>query len=87
MSITFKPDTRELESAIAEALASATLFAQAKIAEITPRDLERLPQDIDRKDGKAPRRSTYFKPVNIGGHWYAGVSGQLKRSVASETVS
>ncbi len=62
---------RELNDAIEMALLGTTQYLQAKIVDVTPRDLNRLPQNINRKDGEDPHRSTHFKPVNIGGNWYA----------------
>ncbi len=83
----FKLDQAPLDRALELALLGATQFVQSKIVPITPRDAERLPQNINRKDGLAPTRSTYFKPVSIGGNWYSGISGKLKQSIAHEAVS
>lgn len=82
--IEFIPDAKELESALDFALLWATQFLQAKILDIAPRDLERLPENINRKDGKKPKRSTHFKPINIAGSWYSGISGKLKQSISHE---
>lgn len=70
MAAEFTLDTKALRAALDLSLKAATVFAKDKITEITPRDLERLPQDINRKDGKEPHRSSHYKPVNIGGNWY-----------------
>lgn len=82
---TFRPQA--LEEAIAYALREAGLFVVDEVVKITPRDLERLPQSISRKDGKPPKRSSASKPVLIDGEWYPGVTGNLKRSIKSEVVS
>ena len=78
----YKPD--EFERALEKSLLWTVQFLQAQIIDITPRDLERLPQNINRKDGKAPMRSTHFKPVSVGGNWYPGITGKLKQSIAHQ---
>lgn len=57
---TFTPQPEALNRALEIALAGTTQYLQAKITPITPRDPSRLPQAIDRKDGKRPIRSTYY---------------------------
>lgn len=84
---TFTLQPEELNRALEFALIGTTQYLQSKITPITPRDQERLPNTIDRKDGKRPNRSTYFGTVSIGGHWYAGVSGKLKQSITHESVN
>lgn len=64
-----------------------SLFFHDEILKITPRDLERLPiNNIDRKDGKKPVRSSHFKPVFVNWHWYEWVSWMLKKSIISEKI-
>ena len=46
----FKLNTREFDMAVDMALVGTVEFLQKKISEITPRDLDRLPQSINRKD-------------------------------------
>lgn len=87
MSYTIKIDTSVVADALEYALIGTAQVGLEEIVKITPRDPKRMPQNIDRKDGKKPNRSTHFKPVNIGGHWYQWVSGMLKRSVAMEKTS
>lgn len=76
-----------LDEAIEFGLLEVVLFLQDKIIEITPRDKDRLPQTINRKDGKAPYRSSYYKPVMIGGNWYEWVSWNLKKSIWHERLN
>lgn len=75
-----------IDEAVDFALTEVCLFLVSKIIEVTPRDLDRLPQNINRKDWKAPSRSSYFKPVQINWNWYEGVTGTLKRSVSHEKI-
>lgn len=82
----FQIDTNAFKKEARIAMIAGVQFANTKIVEITPRDWSRPPQDIDRKDGKAPRRSRGRQPVSHGGHWYAGVTGNLRRSVTYEEV-
>lgn len=67
----FKLEPKALESALRFALIGTTEFLEVEVIKNTPRDQERLPQNINRKDGLAPHRSTYYKPTKIGGNWYA----------------
>jgi HK97 gp10 family phage protein len=74
---------RAFDEAINAGLAQVWLMLVNEIVKITPRDIERLPiNDIDRKDGKTPIRRTGRKPVQVFGHWYEWVTGNLKRSIA-----
>lgn len=50
MSYVVKVDTREVSEALSAALVEAAAFTAEQIVEITPRDLKRMPQNIDRKD-------------------------------------
>lgn len=75
-----------IDDAVDFALQDMVLFLQQKIKEITPRDKNRLPQNINRKDGKAPHRSKR-PPVRIWGNWYPWVTGNLKRSISHEKIT
>jgi hypothetical protein len=59
-----------LDEAVEFATLEVVLFLQGKIKYNTPRDKNRLPENINRKDGKKPYRSSFYKPVMIGGNWY-----------------
>ncbi|NDK09756.1 hypothetical protein GW846_03175 [Candidatus Gracilibacteria bacterium] len=74
-----------MEQAINFALLEVTVFLEQKIRENTPRDKNRLPDNINRKDGLAPIRKGR-NPVIIGGNWYEGVTGNLKRSIGHEKL-
>lgn len=71
-----------MQEGMKQALNAAALVATDEMRRIAPRDLTtpRLPQNIDRKDGKKPHRSRRGV-VNYGGHWYEGVTGNLKQSI------
>lgn len=75
-----------LEKAISFWLKEVTLFFQDEILKITPRDLLRLPESIDRKDWQKPYRSTPYKPVFINWHWYVWVTWNLKKSIVHEEL-
>lgn len=74
-----------IEEAIDFALKDVSLFFEQKIRENTPRDLERLPNNINRKDWLAPTRK-WMNPVMIGWNWYEWVTGNLKRSIGHEKI-
>lgn len=79
----FEVNEKAFEDAMQFALTEVGLVLQDEIVKVTPRDLERLPiNNIDRKDGKTPIRRSGRRPVQIFGHWYEGVTGNLKRSIA-----
>lgn len=81
--MTLEVNEKAFEDAIQYALTEVWLILHDEIVKITPRDLERLPVDnIDRKDGKTPIRRNGPRPVQIFWHWYSGVTGNLKRSIA-----
>ncbi len=83
----FELDTSTLKKEAHMALFAWVNFAHNKIIEITPRDEKRMPQNIDRKDGKIPIRNTWpFRPVFKNWHWYVWVSGNLRKSVQMEEV-
>lgn len=60
-----------MQEGMKQALQAAAVVAADEMRRIAPRDLTtpRLPKNIDRKDGKKPRRSRRGV-VNYGGHWY-----------------
>ena len=74
------------DEAVDFALQEVSLFLVDEIVKITPRDLNRLPNNINRKDGKAPYRSSHYKPVQIWWNWYEWVTGMLKRSISHEKI-
>lgn len=87
MTVKFEINRAELDNAIEYALAWATFIAVDEISKITPRDKERMPQNINRKDWLEPHRNTHFKPVNIGWNWYMWVSWALARSIWFQKMS
>lgn len=74
---------RAFNEAIIAWLAAVWLLLVDETVKIAPRDYKRLPiNTIDRKDGKAPIRRTGRRPIQIFGHWYEWVTGNLKQSIA-----
>lgn len=74
----------DFEKALDDSLQLTALKMVGDIQKITPRDKDRLPNNINRKDGQAPRRQGGV--VNIGGNFYPQVTGSLKRSIAFQRV-
>ncbi|MCP4523343.1 MAG: hypothetical protein GY828_03925 [Candidatus Gracilibacteria bacterium] len=86
--VEFSLNTYAIEKSIDESLSITSNLLVAKVRENTPRDKKRLPKNtINRKDGKKPFRSSHYKPVQINGNWYEGVTGNLKRSISMEKLS
>lgn len=71
-----------LEEMVGHALEAAALVAVEDIVEVTPRDLERPPRNINRKDGKRPIRKRGV--TSFGGNFYPQVTGNLKKSIGYE---
>lgn len=55
---TFEIDKSAFIKEARTAMVSGVQFAQSRIVDMTPRDWNRAPQSIDRKDGKKPIRNT-----------------------------
>ncbi len=75
---------RVLNEWLNAALEAAALVAVDEIVKVAPRNLEDLPKNINRKDGKTPIRRWKRKPVMIFGNWYEWVTGNLQKSIAYE---
>lgn len=71
-----------IEEMAYNALEAAALVAVEKIVEVTPRDLERPPKNINRKDGKRPKRKRGV--TSFGGNFYPQVTGNLGKSIGYE---
>lgn len=71
-----------LRNIVSHALEAAALVAVDAIVEVTPRDKKRLPKNINRKDGKRPKRKKGV--VSILGNYYPAVTGNLKKSIGYE---
>ncbi len=83
----FSLNTIALKRSIDESVQITSNILTSKVREITPRDKDRLPKNnIDRKDWKAPERSSHYKPVQIEWHWYEWVTWNLKRSIWMQKI-
>lgn len=74
-------------------LAWASLFEEIS-KENAPRNIDDLPQNINRKDWKKPERNVkkdnkhyYREPVKIKWNYYSWVTWNLKRSIWTENTS
>lgn len=84
----FTFDDRLFINAIDKALLSWSNLLFDKTLELVPRDIKRLPKNINRKDWRKPKRNIrvwnrnwYRKPVEISWNWYSWVTWNLKRSI------
>jgi hypothetical protein len=78
---TFEIDSNAFVKEAWISMLAGVQVAQDFIIAYTPRDWDRPPQNIDRKDGKTPIRNTWRRPVFKDWHWYQWVTGNLKRSI------
>ncbi len=81
---TVELNERLLNEAAWAGLAAWALVLVDEIVKVAPRTLEWLPKHtLDRKDWKAPKWSRPgVRPVQIFGHWYEWVTGNLKKSIS-----
>jgi len=80
----FTLNTKEITKAIKWAMLDSVQLLEERILEITPRDPKRLPQNINRKDWKKPKRRWWV--ASVGGNYYPQVTGNLKRSIAYQEI-
>lgn len=80
----FQIDPNVFKKEVRTAMLAGVQYGAGKIVEMTPRDWTRPPQNINRKDGKAPTRKSGRQPVSRWGNWYEGVTGNLRRSISYE---